>query len=196
MTLRTGAAIPALLILLAALACAPRTSGPRSFPPPEPEAATIPPLPASYRMVHRVRLEVRGRSFDFIGYLAVRGESWRAVAYSELGGRLFDFLCLPPRREVLSAPQGLPRKPLREGVMSDLARVFAPGPSPPPPGRETDINVRALRRVEGWPAPVPERLTIVNRRWGYAMDVLLLRMDLRPVGEDAFREGEGRREEE
>ncbi|OGD11999.1 MAG: hypothetical protein A2Y86_01890 [Candidatus Aminicenantes bacterium RBG_13_62_12] len=183
--------ILALVSLLISSACVPQSSGPRSAPPPPRETDALPRLPETYRMVHRIRLEVRGRSFDMIGYLAVRGGDWRAVAYSELGGRLFDFLCRPPRKEVLFAPKGLPHQPLREGVMNDLSRIFTSRPAPSPDRVETSVRIRSYCSVEGWPEAVPERLTIENRRWGYVMEVHLLRMDLRPVDDRAFRTGDG-----
>ena len=161
------------------------------------EMEALPALPVSYRMVHHVRLEVRGRSYDFIGYLAVHGPNWRAVAFSELGGRLFDLLCRSHKKEVLFAPKGLSQKPLTEGVMNELDWIFAHHqpprlPAPPlPPPIETSIHVLSFSRVDGWPSPVPERMSIRNHRWGYTMEVRLLRIDLRPVESDIFQTLDG-----
>jgi hypothetical protein len=179
-------------------------------------AAAWPALPSSYRMVHRIHLDVRGRSMDFLGYLAVSGDRWRAVAFTELGGRLFDLIHENGRSEVLQSPPGMPRAPVLEGVMSDIAAAFAPAGRPgraadsPGPDRGpaaepvtmmllrgektiSEITILSSRAVEGWPAPVPERLSIKSRQWGYTMMVMLVRMDLRSVDETAFiRSGAGR----
>ena len=179
-------------------------------------AAAWPALPSSYRMVHRIHLDVRGRSLDFLGYLAVSGDRWRAVGFTELGGRLFDLIHENGRSEVLLSPPGLPRAPVLEGVMSDIAAAFAPagrsGRAADPPGPDrgpavepvtmilsrgektiSEITILSSRAVEGWPAPVPERLSIKSRQWGYTIMVTLVRADLRSVDETAFiRNGAGR----
>lgn len=72
-----------LISLLLSLSCVLPSAKPKAGLVLSEEMDTVPGLPLSYRMVHHVRLEVRGRSFDFIGYLAVRGADWRAVAFSE-----------------------------------------------------------------------------------------------------------------
>jgi hypothetical protein len=179
-------------------------------------AAAWPALPSSYRMVHRIHLDVRGRSLDFLGYLAVSGDRWRAVAFTELGGRLFDLIHENGRSEVLLSPPGMPRAPVLDGVMGDIGAAFAPagrpgraadplssdrGPAGEPVtmilqrGEETisEITILSSRAVEGWPAPVPERLSIKSRRWGYTLEVTLVRVDLRSVDETAFIRSEAGR---
>lgn len=183
--------------------------------------------PASYRLVHRVQLDIRGRRLDFLGYLAVNGTNWRAVALTELGGKIFDLLNRKDGPAILSSPGGFPRKPLVDGVMRELGLIFS---SPFPGGEEgrllpaaprtafaplsaegrgeaaavgipapvsllilrknrvvSEITIESFCSVEGWPAPVPDRLKIVNRVWGYSMDVRLIRMDLRPVDDSVFK---------
>jgi hypothetical protein len=178
-----------------------------------------PALPSSYRMIVRVHLEVWGRVLDFLGYLAVSNDRWRAVGFSELGGRIFDLIHEDGRSEVLLSPPGLPRKALIDGPMREIEAAFAPrGKSAsgedeelPPAGRRTtegpatmtlvsaagkpvsEISVLSARAVEGWLGPVPDRLAVKNRRWGYTMEVTLVRMDMRPVDETAFRRSEVRR---
>jgi hypothetical protein len=83
-------------------------------------------LPESYRMVHRVRLSVRGRSMDFIGYLAVNGPCLRAVALMEVGGEMFDLLACAGQMHVLKNPGRVPLTPLKRGIMRELACIFAP----------------------------------------------------------------------
>ena len=207
------------LALLLALGCAACARPAARLEPPAIRivgAAAWPALPASYRMVHRIHLDVRGRILDFLGYLAVAGDRWRAVAFTELGGRLFDLIRENGRSEVLLAPPGLPLTPVLEGVMMDIAASFAPAgrpgrasDAPGPdhgPAREpvtmilsregealSEITILSFRDVEGWPAPIPDRLSMKSLRWGYAMTVTLVRADLRPVDETAFvRAGAGR----
>ncbi len=179
--------------------------------------ASWPKLPFSYRMVHKIHLDIRGRGFDFLGYLAVAGDRWRAVAFTEMGGRVFDFIREGSKSEVLLSPRGLPRAPLRDGVMPEIGAAFAWGAGRPeraeddiPPGRAgaagavtmillrggspvSEISVLSFRAVEGWPDPVPDRLLVKNRKWGYAMEAVLVRMDLKPVEEAAFKRSEGLR---
>jgi hypothetical protein len=182
-----------------------RISGPAAWPD----------LPASYRMIHRVHVDVRGRSLDFLGYLAVSGNRWRAVAFTEMGGRLFDLICENGRPEVLLSPRGLPQAALLDGVMRDIEAAFVPAargvPAPDAsaaagPAGETaklilqrdgkpvsEITLLSTRTVDGWPSAVPERLSTKSLYWGYAMQATLVRMDVRPVEEAAFRRGEVRK---
>jgi hypothetical protein len=215
--IKTGALVRTALLLAAACAACVRPAV-RMEPPAIRivGAAAWPALPSSYRMVYRIHLDVRGRSLDFLGYLAVAGDRWRAVAFSEWGGRLFDLIRENGRSEVLLSPPGLPRAPILEGVMGDIAAAFAPagrpgraadapgpdrGPAREPVtmilsrGEETlsEITILSSRAVEGWPAPVPEILSMKSRRWGYTLKVTLVRADLRSVDETAFiRSGVGR----
>jgi hypothetical protein len=183
--------------------------------------------PASYRLVHKVQLDIRGRRLDFLGYLAVKGGNWRAVALTELGGTIFDLLNTTDGPKVLSSPGGLPRKPLVDGVMKELGLAFSSPfpatdegrslPVAPPAvlpalnsgvrkrgGAEeisapvsmlifranrlvSEITIESFASIAGWSSPVPDRLKIVNRAYGYSMDVSLIRMDLRPVDDSVFK---------
>jgi len=183
-------------------------------------------LPESYRLIHRVRLKVRKRSFDFIGYLAVNGTCWRAVAISEIGGTVFDLLSCSGKQKVIKCPHRFPTKPLTFGVLNELGYIFAHSNSMPYKTelsnkayakitikvnnkREgklkkygnknqvsllliqdncllSEIDIQSFCFVKGWSYPVPERLQIKNKRWGYIMQVELIRMDMRPVKKDVF----------
>jgi hypothetical protein len=174
-------------------------------------------FPQTYRMVHRVRLTVRKRSYDLIGYLAINGSCLRAVAVSEMGGTLFDLLACPGTRKVLKSPHRLPVRPLKTGVLNQLAHLFAHLP-PGSGGDDTGtrlmiesagkqdqasqqpqslvlvrgktllarIDIQTFRRIEGWPYPVPGRFRVIDTRWGFTMQVELLRMDMRPVDKKVF----------
>ena len=183
-------------------------------------SAPCPAWPVSYRLVHRLRLDVRGRQYDLIGYLAVAGDRWRAVAMSELGTIVFDLLAGPAAYEVIQSPRGMPTGALLDGVMPELNALFASPKSktglvpesaretsaaPAPPVKNpsfegpvsvtlsrggrvvSEISLQSFRSVEGWPAPVPDKLKITNRTWGYTIDIDLLRMDLRPVDDSAIK---------
>ncbi|MDD8025043.1 MAG: DUF3261 domain-containing protein [Acidobacteriota bacterium] len=176
--------------------------------------AAWPDLPVSYRMIHRIHVDIRGRSLDFLGYLAVAGNRWRAVAFTEMGGRLFDLISENGRPEVLLSPRGLPRAALLDGVMRDIEAAFVPaariGRAPDRPaaagggeraamilqrGGKTvsEISLVSTRTVDGWAAAVPERLLIKSPYWGYTMDVTLVRLDLRPIDDTVFLRGEVRK---
>lgn len=86
-------------------------------------------FPQSYRMVHRVRLNVRGRSMDFIGYLAVSGDCLRALAIMEVGGEMFDLLACAGEMTVLKNPGRVPLTPLKRGILRELACIFATAPA-------------------------------------------------------------------
>ena len=183
-------------------------------------------FPESFRMVHRVRLNVRGRCMDFIGYLAVNGACLRAVAVMEIGGELLDLLSCNGELLVLKNPGRIPQKPLKRGVLGELSFVFTPaafrhavyndggdsaetitakvkGDMPVAGGADkimnrvelqlfqnarlfSEIDIHSFRIMDGWPHPVPDRFTLRNRRWGYVMEVELLRLDMRPVEKKVF----------
>ena len=82
-------------------------------------------FPQSFRMVHRVRLVVRKRSYDFIGYLAINGSCCRAIAVPEIGGTAFDLLACGTERKALKRPSGLPVQPLKNGVLIELRSMFS-----------------------------------------------------------------------
>jgi hypothetical protein len=85
-------------------------------------------FPGSFRMVQRVRLSVRGRGMDFIGYLAVSGDCLRALAMMEVGGVMFDLLGCAGKMTVLKNPGRVPPTPLKRGILRELACIFAPAP--------------------------------------------------------------------
>jgi hypothetical protein len=110
-------------------------------------------FPESYRMVHRVRLSVRGRSMDFIGYLAVNGACLRAVALMEIGGEMFDLLACAGKMSVLKNPGRVPLAPLKRGILRELTCIFAPAPyASAAPGAGGDENERITIKVKS-PAP-------------------------------------------
>jgi len=158
---------------------------------------------------------VRGRSLDFIGYLAVSGDCLRAVALMEVGGEVFDLLVGADGMSVLKNPGRVPQAALRRGVMRELAWIFTPlastaaetgatrekisikakGPGADAGGELlvfkngrlfSQVEITSWQTIAGWPHPFPGSFTLKNMHWGYEMTVELLRMDMRPVEKKVF----------
>jgi hypothetical protein len=142
--------------LAACTACAGRLSKLTTEPIGDLDRAELLNFPESYRMVHRVRLSVRGRGMDFIGYLAVKGACLRAVALMEVGGEMFDLLACAGKTDVLKNPGRVPLTPLKRGIMRELAALFTPplagqvSPNPGKPGRRgLTIHVKGQAMAGG-----------------------------------------------
>lgn len=83
--------------------------------------------PPSYRIAQKVRVEIRGRRIDLLGYLAVRrGYGYRAVAMGEMGGKFLDILWVDGAPSLLLKPEPLPRNPIEQGVAGDILLAFDP----------------------------------------------------------------------
>lgn len=80
--------------------------------------------PDRFRMHHRVILTVRGKSYDFNGYLTREGNHILALGFNDLGGRLFHFTSSPQKVEVLSKPEHVPAVVLRSCVTQELNAVY------------------------------------------------------------------------
>ncbi len=206
-----------LLLMAACTACVGRPRPPALDPGRTPGRSELLLLPESYRMVQRVRMNVRGRSLDFIGYLAVNGDCLRAIALMEVGGEVFDLLACAGRMSILKNPGRVPQAALKGGIMRELSWLFAPAasaadrtgtgreritmeariPGPVTPGELlvfrngrlfSKVEIGLWQTVAGWPHPVPGRLKLKNMRWGYELTVELLRLDMRPVDKLVFSE--------
>ena len=81
--------------------------------------------PDSFSLRQRIWLHVGGKQYDFLGQLVmVRDQSFRAVAFGEMGGLFLDILYRNEEVLILSNPAGLPEKALREGVARDILHLF------------------------------------------------------------------------
>ena len=118
--------------LAAGAACAGQRYRPETGPVQTRDGTGLLNFPESFRMVQRVRLGVRGRSFDFVGYLAVSGDCLRGVALMEVGGEMFDLLSCAGKMSVLKNPGRVPRAPLVRGILRELACFFTQAPSTSP----------------------------------------------------------------
>lgn len=185
--------------LLFYLALAGLLLGCHAFEPPEtawPYLAMgqtgAPDWPPNAKLTQRVFLKVGKREWDFTGYVWLREDApFRALALGPMGVSLFQFegdsaLRLPPR---------MPEKPIEKGVIPDLLHVFQPRPHPDflveldaqnrwttsYRKQENDWTTRV--EYEGWTViglegqTIPTQIRLENKRWGYLLDVDILRWD-------------------
>lgn len=83
--------------------------------------------PAQFTMNHRIIITIDEKEYDFIGYLMVdRKKGFRAMAYGEMGGKVFDLALANGRGEILKAPERIPIKPIMEGVIGDIGHIYLP----------------------------------------------------------------------
>lgn len=81
--------------------------------------------PQTYSAVQRIVLRIRSKHYDFLGHLAMkRNGRFRATAFGEMGGKVFDLSEEEGRVELLENPLRLPAKPLAEGVSGDIRHLF------------------------------------------------------------------------
>lgn len=81
--------------------------------------------PQEFRISQHIIMKAGGKEYDFIGYLAKnRNGDFRALAFGEMGGKLFDFMEKNGQREVLLRPEGMPINPLSDGVMGDISHLY------------------------------------------------------------------------
>ncbi len=85
-------------------------------------------FPEAFTSRQRIILQVMGKEYDFIGFLAVRGDSIRALAMNEFGGKIFDILSTGKQSKLLTNAAKLPAKPILDGVVGDLRLCFHPLP--------------------------------------------------------------------
>ncbi len=85
-------------------------------------------FPAAFTSRQRIVLEVMGKEYDFVGFLAVEGDSIRALAMNEFGGKVFDILSRGKKSQLLVNLPKLPVKPVLDGVVGDLRLCFHPLP--------------------------------------------------------------------
>lgn len=223
--MRAAIAVALFVFILTALGCAtPRYAA----PPPARDgdaasarmAALVAPYPGEFRVSQRIILSVNGKEYDFIGYLAVtKNHGFRAMAFGDMGGRVFDFVEKDGAREILSKPDGMPSGPLLRGVMGDLRHLYMVEPkgayaaAKPENGfslirkgrdgfsefvfsddgglaSSIEVENGALAReaayssyrvFNGWDEPLPARIVLVNRCYGYQLRIDLLKIDAVPV---------------
>jgi len=77
------------------------------------------------RLVQRIILSFPRREMDMTGYLVLKHNGdWLALVLVDMGMELFRFEKLNGKLRVLSAPPGMPQKPLQDGVVKDIDYLF------------------------------------------------------------------------
>ena len=80
--------------------------------------------PERFTMYHRVILTVRGKNYDFNGYLNRADDRISAVGFNEMGGRLFNMTSSQQKVEVVTKPDRMPTSVLRNYVIPELNAMF------------------------------------------------------------------------
>lgn len=114
-----------LCILFIAGCAAPKYNLPAPASKTESMPALLDYYPEEFRISQHIIMKIGGKEYDFIGYLAKsRSGDIRAVAFGEMGGKIFDFMEKNGTREVLVRPDGMPLNPLLDGVMGDISHLY------------------------------------------------------------------------
>lgn len=81
--------------------------------------------PEEFKMSQHIILKINGKEYDFVGYLAMKRKiGFRALAFGEMGGKVFDLVSREGRLEILTKPEGMPDRPLLDGVMKDISHLY------------------------------------------------------------------------
>jgi len=88
----------------------------------------IDPYPGEFRLSQHIILKANNKEYDFVGYLVVkRRKGFRALAFGEMGGRIFDLIERDGKREIAAKPAAMPSNPLLDGVMEDISHLYETG---------------------------------------------------------------------
>ena len=190
-----------LLLLLPCLLGACRTAPVAGVPAGEAGAAFKKPVewlyPPSFRAQHRVTLTFRGRQLDFSGYLiAKRPGAWRAVAFGEFGGSLFDIAALPGKSaQVLKKPRGIPDRWLR-GPAADILEIISfsevPAGSPETPfsvtrrGEVYNLGYSDYADFPGAAHALPRHIVVENEKMKLRLEVDLVKFESVEIPESNF----------
>lgn len=116
-------------VILISGCASPRYTPPVPIPKAEPGMDSMLTLldcyPKEFRISQHIIMKAGGKEYDFIGYLAKNSNGdFRALAFGEMGGKIFDFMEKNGQREVLSRPESMPVNPLIDGVMGDISHLY------------------------------------------------------------------------
>jgi hypothetical protein len=76
-------------------------------------------------MNQRIILTIDDKEYDFIGYLTVdRRSGFRAMAFGEMGGKIFDLAFAEGTAEIFKKPENMPIRPVVEGVIGDIRHIY------------------------------------------------------------------------
>ena len=88
----------------------------------------IDPYPGEFRLSQHIIMKASNKEYDFVGYLVVkRKKGFRALAFGEMGGRIFDLIERDGIREIAAKPAAMPSNPLLDGVMGDISHLYDTG---------------------------------------------------------------------
>ena len=88
----------------------------------------IDPYPGEFRLSQHIIMKASNKEYDFLGYLVVkRKKGFRALAFGEMGGRVFDLIERDGKREIAAKPGAMPSNPLLDGVMEDVSHLYDNG---------------------------------------------------------------------
>ena len=81
--------------------------------------------PEKFTMNQHIILTIEDKEYDFIGYLTVdRTSGFRAMAFGEMGGKVFDLAFADGTAEILKKPENMPTRPIIEGVIGDIKHIY------------------------------------------------------------------------
>ena len=81
--------------------------------------------PGGVRLIQRIILSFPRRELDMTGYLILeQNGNWLALALADMGVELFRFKKSNGSLRVVTAPQGISKRPLLEGVAGDIDYLF------------------------------------------------------------------------
>ena len=83
--------------------------------------------PENLSLSQHILLSIKGKEFDFPAYLAIdQNKGYRALAFTDMGGKVFDFLSINGENKIISKPKRMPEIPILRGVMDDIRLLFMP----------------------------------------------------------------------
>lgn len=84
--------------------------------------------PEEFKLSQHIIMKANGKEYDFLGYLVVkRKKGFRAIAFGEMGGKIFDFIERDRIREIATKPEAMPSRPILDGVMGDINHLYDTG---------------------------------------------------------------------
>mgnify|MGYP001593834809 CR=1 FL=1 len=153
-------------------------------------AAGAPPLkkqievsyPDSFRAQHRVTLTLRGKQIDFTGYLLVRHPgAWRAVAFGEFGGSLFDISSLPEKGlRIIRNPGGIRERWLTgpaADIISLLYLPFGGQRSASWGGGVYEVLCSDYAEFPGGAQAIPRHITVENKAMELKLEIDLVKLE-------------------
>lgn len=99
-----------------------------------------------YRLQQRIAMKALGKEYPMLAYLAVAGDGrFRAQAFSEMGGLMFDLVGDTASARVLFKPDPIGERPLLEGVAGDIRALYLGGD---PGGRSLALSADGSLELE------------------------------------------------